>query len=176
MARFTRPTKTLMAVVLLSLAAIWATLNSPTIFFDQQIILGSSLGVFALLQFGWLGLPVGMASAFCTVAMWGHPWAALVMLLQLLWQQFFLSRFNGGTGERGNGRIVLATIIFWLLVGLPLKGTSEKPAKLASSPSLRLAGERSATAGVQRLRTGLRQEEDAAADLPRRDGSHHPLG
>jgi hypothetical protein len=121
MARFTRPTKTLMAVVLLSLAAIWATLNSPTIFFDQQIILGSSLGVFALLQFGWLGLPVGMASAFCTVAMWGHPWAALVMLLQLLWQQFFLSRFNGGTGERGNGRIVLATIIFWLLVGLPLK-------------------------------------------------------
>ena len=110
-----------MAVVLLSLAAIWATLNSPTIFFDQQIILGSSLGVFALLQFGWLGLPVGMASAFFTVAMWGHPWAALVMLLQLLWQQFFLSRFNGGTGERGNGRIVLATIIFWLLVGLPLK-------------------------------------------------------
>jgi len=57
-----------------------------------------------------------------------------------------------------------------------LLGTSEKPAKLALSPRLRLAGERSATAGFQRLRTGLRQEEDAAADLPRRDGSHHPLG
>lgn len=111
---------TLAAITVLSLAAAWATLNSPTIFFDQQIVLGSSLGVFALLQFGWMGLVVGMVSALCTWAMWGHPWAALVMLLQLLWQQLYLSRFNGGPSERGNGRIVLATILFWLLVGLPL--------------------------------------------------------
>jgi len=121
MARFNRKARTLLAVVLLSFAAAWATLNSPTVFFDQQILLGSSLGVFALLQFGWLGLPVGVVSALCTIPMWGHPWAALVMVLQVIWQQLFLSRFNGGASERGNGRIVLATILFWLLVGLPLR-------------------------------------------------------
>ena len=108
-------------VLLLSLAAGWSTLHSPTIFFDNQIMLGSSLGVFALLQYGWLGLPVGVAAALGTLLLWGHPWAALVLVLQLLWQQLFLSRCNGGPEQLGNGRIVLATIAFWLLVGLPLK-------------------------------------------------------
>ena len=110
-----------LAVAVLCLAAAWATLHSPTVFFDNQILLGSSLRVFALLQFGWRGLPVGLVSALCTIPMWGHPWAALIMVLQLLWQLLFLTRFNGSDQERGNGRIVLATIAFWLLLGLPLK-------------------------------------------------------
>lgn len=111
----------LMTVGLLALAAIWATVHSPTIFFDHQILLGYSLGIFALLQFGWLGLPVGVASALSTITLWGHPWAALILLLQLLWLQLFLSHFNGNPSERGNGRIVLATIAFWLVIGLPLR-------------------------------------------------------
>jgi len=104
----------------MSLAAALATLNSPSIFFDNQILLGSSLGVLALLHFGWLGLPVGVVSALCTIPMWGHPWAALIMVLLSLWQLLFLMRFNGSRKERGNGRIVLATIVYWLLLGLPL--------------------------------------------------------
>ncbi|WP_411876327.1 hypothetical protein [Vulcanococcus limneticus] len=28
---------------------------------DNQVLMGPSLGVFALLEFGWLGLPVGIA-------------------------------------------------------------------------------------------------------------------
>ena len=116
-----RPVRQFLAVGLLALAAVWATLHSPTIFFDNQILLGTSLGVFALLQFGWRGLPVGLAAALTTVPMWGHPWGALVLVLQLLWQQLFLSRFNGGREQLGNGRIVLATIAYWLLLGLPLK-------------------------------------------------------
>lgn len=93
----------LLVVGMLALAAAWATLHSPTVFFDQQILLGSSLGVFALLQFGWLGVPVGVISALCTISLWGHPWAALAMVVQVVWQQLFLSRFNGGPSERGNG-------------------------------------------------------------------------
>lgn len=146
---------TLAGITVLSLAAAWATLNSPTIFFDQQILLGSSLGVFALLQFGWLGLPVGMVSALCTWQMWGHPWAALVLLLQLLWQQLYLSRFNGGPGERGNGRIVLATILFWLLVGLPLRTllyTGLLQADLASATAL---NSKEAVLGVVTASLGL---------------------
>ena len=62
-----RPVRQVLAVVLLALAAVWATLHSPTIFFDNQILVGGSLGVFALLQFGWRGLPVGLAAALTTV-------------------------------------------------------------------------------------------------------------
>lgn len=116
-----RSARQLLPVVLLCLAAVWSTLHSPTIFFDNQILLGPSLGVFALLQFGWRGLPVGLAAALTTVPLWGHPWAALILVLQLLWQQLFLSRLNGGRKQVGNGRIVLATIGFWLVLGLPLK-------------------------------------------------------
>ena len=108
-------------VALLTVAAGWASLHSPTIFFDHQILVGGSLGVFALLQFGWLGLPVGLAAALSTITLWGHPWAALILLLLLLWQLLFLTRLNGSWRERGNGRIVLATILFCLVVGLPLK-------------------------------------------------------
>ena len=116
-----RSIPSLAAVVMLSLASGWATLHSPTIFFDVQLLLSGSFGVFALLEFGWLGLPVGMVTALGTVVLWGHPWAGLVLALQLVWQQLFLERFNGGLPQRGNGRIVLATIAFWLLLGLPLK-------------------------------------------------------
>jgi diguanylate cyclase (GGDEF)-like protein len=153
--RFSQPVLSLLAVAALSLAAAWATLHSPTVFFDQQILLGSSLGVFALLQFGWLGLPVGMVSALCTIAMWGHPWAALVMVLQLLWQQLFLCRFNGGASERGNGRIVLATIVFWLLVGLPLRTlvyAGLLQADLSSATALTL---KEAVVGVMNASLGL---------------------
>ena len=116
-----RSARQLVPLGLLTLAAVWTTLHSPTIFFDNQILLGTSLGVFALLQFGWRGLPVGLAAAFTTLPLWGHPWGALILVLQLLWQQLFLSRCNGGREQLGNGRIVLATIAFWLIVGLPLK-------------------------------------------------------
>lgn len=116
-----RSARQLLPVVVLALAAAWLTLHSPTIFFDNQVLLGSSLGVFALLQFGWRGLPVGLAAALTTVPLWGHPMAAVILVLELLWQQLFLSRLNGGREQLGNGRIVLATIGFWLILGLPLK-------------------------------------------------------
>lgn len=109
------------AIVLLTLLAVWTTLASPTIFFDNQILLGPALGVLALLQFGWRGIVVGVAAALCTLVMWGHPWAALVMVLQLVWQQVFLSTYNGGREQAGNGRIVLATILFWLVLGWPTR-------------------------------------------------------
>ena len=145
----------LLAVVLLSGLAVWGTLHSPTIFFDNQILLGGSLGVLALLQFGWLGLPVGLASALTTVALWGHPWGALILVLQLLWQQLFLWRFNGGPKQRGNGRIVLATIAFWLVVGLPLKTllyTTLLQADLQSAVAL---GFKEAVVGVVNAGLGL---------------------
>jgi len=120
-----RPSETLrrnlLIVILLCVLAAWATLHSPTIFFDSQILLGPSLGVLALMEFGWLGLPVGITAAAMTIPLWGHPWAIPVLLAQLVWQQLFLGTCNGGPTQVGNGRIVLATIAFWVALGLPLK-------------------------------------------------------
>ena len=115
------PLRRPLVVALLSGLATWATLHSPTIFFDNQILLGPSLGVLALMLYGWLGLAVGLAAATVTIQLWGHPWAMPVLLAQLLWQLLFLRSFNGGPSQIGNGRIVLATIAFWVTLGLPLK-------------------------------------------------------
>ena len=101
------------------LAAAAAALNAyaPTVFFDSQIMIGGSLGVFALLQFGWPGLVVGIAALAVTFARWGHPFELFVGTGFLVWLQVFLTRFNGGSANRGNGRLLLAAIAFWLLFG-----------------------------------------------------------
>jgi diguanylate cyclase (GGDEF)-like protein/PAS domain S-box-containing protein len=168
-----RTARELLPVVLLGVASVWITLHSPTIFFDNQILLGSSLGVFALLHYGWRGLPVGLAAALTTVVLWGHPWAGLILALQLLWQQLFLSRFNGGRDQRGNGRIVLATIAYWLAVGLPLK-TLLYAGLLNTDPQTALAlGFKEAVVGVVNTALGLllfltlqlRQQRHGQGDL-----------
>lgn len=145
----------LLGVVLLTLVAGWTTLHSPTIFFDNHILLGASLGVFALLQYGWLGLPVGLVAALATTALWGHPWGALVLVLQLVWQQLFLIRFNGGPAQLGNGRIVLATIVFWLLVGLPLRTLLYVTLLQADLPSVMALNVKEAVVGVVNAGLGL---------------------
>lgn len=102
------------------LAALW-NLHPLTFFFDIQILLGGSLAIFALLVWGWPALLVGAAAGLATVQLWGHPASLLTGLLQLVWLQLFLSRFNGRTGRRDNGRVVLASLAYWLLVGGPLE-------------------------------------------------------
>jgi hypothetical protein len=51
MKRLSQPMLSLLAVAFLSVAAAWATLHSPTVFLIQQILLGLSVGVSALLLF-----------------------------------------------------------------------------------------------------------------------------
>jgi PAS domain S-box-containing protein len=108
-----------MPLLLLSLAAVALNLHPPQLFFDQQLMLGSSLAVLALLQFGWRGLVVGIAAYLVTWTSWGHPFALINGSAWLISLQLFLNRSNGGAAQRGNGRVVLATIAYWLLIGLP---------------------------------------------------------
>ena len=107
-----------LAVLALAAAAAFCNAHAPTIFFDIQIMLGGSLAVFALLQFGWPGLIAG-AAAFCiTFFRWGHPCELIAGTAWLVWLKIFLDRFNGGPADYDNGRVVLAGIAYWLLVGL----------------------------------------------------------
>jgi PAS domain S-box-containing protein len=105
------------------LAGLAALINhfAPTIYFDNQLMLGGSIGVFALLAFGWTGLLVGVAALVVTALRWGHPFELIIGTLFLVWLKIFLDRFNGGRDRQDNGRIVLAAIGFWFFVGLPLE-------------------------------------------------------
>lgn len=106
-------------LLLLSLAAVAINLHPPQLFFDQQLMLGTSLAVLAVLQFGWSGLVVGVAAYLVTWTSWGHPFELINGSAWLISLQLFLNRSNGGAAQRGNGRLVLATIAYWLLIGLP---------------------------------------------------------
>jgi PAS domain S-box-containing protein len=109
------------ALALAGLAALAAliNLNAPTVFFDMQLMLGSGVAVLALLLFGWSGLLVGAAALVVTVVRWGHPFELLIGMGLLIWLRWFLDRFNGGHAQQANGRIVLAAIGYWLVVGIP---------------------------------------------------------
>jgi PAS domain S-box-containing protein len=106
-------------VLLLSGLAVWLNLHPPQLFFDQQLMLGASLAVLALLLWGWTGLVVGVAAYAVTWHTWGHPFALLNGCCWLLVVQLMLSRGNGGVVQRGSGHVVLITLGYWLLIGVP---------------------------------------------------------
>jgi len=109
------------ALIALTIAAAAWNLRAPTVFFDSQIMLGGSLAVFALLQFGWPGLVVGVGGLLATAIRWGHPYELVIGTVFLVWLGIFLDRCNGGWSKRDNGRVVLAAAAFWLIAGIPLE-------------------------------------------------------
>ena len=106
-------------MLFLSVAAVVVNLHPLQLFIDQQLMLGSSLAVLALLQFGWRGLVVGFAAYSVTWASWGHPFDLINGSCWLLTLQLFLSRFHGEAAQRAKGRVILATVTYWVLIGLP---------------------------------------------------------
>jgi signal transduction histidine kinase len=109
------------AIGLLAAAAAAWNLHAPTVFFDSQLMLGGSLAVFALLEFGWVGLAVGAAASAATFFRWGHPWNMVVGTAFYVWLGVFLERFNGSRSNGVNGRILPAAVAFWLLMGFWLE-------------------------------------------------------
>lgn len=107
------------SLLLLSVVAVVVNLHPLQPFFDQQLMLGSGLAILALLQFGWWGLAVGIAAYSVTWTSWGHPFELINGSCWLVSLQLFLSRFRGEAAERARGRLVLATVTYWLLIGLP---------------------------------------------------------
>jgi PAS domain S-box-containing protein len=103
----------------LSLLAVVINLHPPQVFLDQQLMLGSSAAVLALLLFGWPGLAVGVAAYLVTWQAWGHPVALVNGCCWLLALQLYLSRCPAGPAQRSNGRVVLVTVAYWLLIGAP---------------------------------------------------------
>ena len=107
------------ALLLLAFAAFAINFYPPVIYFDMQIMLGGSLAVFALLQFGWSGLLVGICALAVTLLKWGHAFELTIGTTFLIWLKIFLDYLNGGRDRQDNGRVVLAAIAFWVVAGIP---------------------------------------------------------
>ena len=103
--------------LVLSLGAIGLNLLRIDVVFGFDLLLGSSLAVFALLQLGDIGLVVGISASLIAWKTWGQPWCGLTMLAELLWLRAYLRNFGSVKRNHTNGRIVLADIIFWIIIG-----------------------------------------------------------
>ncbi len=122
--RAPRPTMTVRQGLLLALLAGLAVLGNVSalpLFFGIQILLGSIFPTLILLwRRGWWNVAVAVLASLYTWKIWGHPWAILIFSAEALWQAVFVNRFNGPPENDLKGRIILAEITFWLLVGTPM--------------------------------------------------------
>lgn len=117
-------TMTVRQGLLLALLAGLAVVGNVTalpLFFGIQILLGSIVPTLTLLwRRGWWSVVIAVLASLYTWRVWGHPWAIVIFSAEALWQAVFINRYNGPPENDIKGRIILAEIAFWLLVGAPM--------------------------------------------------------
>lgn len=117
-------TMTVRQGLLLALLAGLAVVGNVTalpLFFGIQILLGSIVPTLTLLwRRGWWSVAMAVLASLYTWRVWGHPWAIVIFSAEALWLAVFINRFNGPPENDIKGRIILAEIAFWLLVGTPM--------------------------------------------------------
>ena len=105
------------------LAGLGVLLNAwpLPLFYGVHLLLGSVPATLALLLWRtWWAVPLGLMAGLQTWPLWGHPWAVLIFTLEMAWLTLALRRFNGPAGKDGNGRVVLFSMAYWLVLGAPL--------------------------------------------------------
>lgn len=105
--------------LILSVFAVGLNLLKIDILFDFDLLLGSSLAILALLLLGNLGLVVGLSASLMAWKVCGNPWCAVSSMVELLWLWAYLKYFDGKEASRSDGRIVIADILFWSVIGVP---------------------------------------------------------
>lgn len=91
------------------------------LFYGIQVLLGSVPPILALLLWrSWWAVAMGAVASLQTWRLWGHPWAVLIFTLEMVWLTLAVRRSGAESGEEGSGRVVLASIAYWLLLGSPL--------------------------------------------------------
>ena len=108
-------------LALLAGLAVLGNVSALPLFFGIQILLGSIVPTFILLwRRGWWNVVIAFLASLYTWQIWGHPWAIVIFSAEALWQAVFVNRLNGPPDNDLKGRIILAEITFWLLVGTPM--------------------------------------------------------
>lgn len=94
--------------------AVLANLVPVSVFFGVDFIFGS---IFALLLVSISGLRAGILAGFlasvCTVIYWEHFYAIPILTVEILFVGLLISKYN-------KIPIILADMIYWLLIGMPL--------------------------------------------------------
>jgi diguanylate cyclase (GGDEF)-like protein len=91
------------------------------LYYGIHLLMGSVPPILALLLWRtWWAVPMGLLAALQTWTLWGHPWAVLIFTLEMVWLTVAVRRFNGPPGREDNGRVVLFSMSYWLLLGFPL--------------------------------------------------------
>ncbi len=107
-------------VLMTGLAVLLNALPLP-LYFGVQVLLGSVPPILALLLWrSWWAVAMGALASLQTWHLWGHPWAVVIFSLEMVWLTLALRRGNGPASNDGNGRVVLFSIAYWLLLGTPL--------------------------------------------------------
>lgn len=107
-------TRTFVVMAILSAFALaWSTLRLP-LFFGVDFLFGSVFAFIALLVLGLAGgLLVAMAAGAYTLTLWGHPYALVAVIAEILFVGLAMRR-NPHTN------LPASVMIYWLVCGLPL--------------------------------------------------------
>lgn len=108
------------ALLILGLLAITANQIGFDLFYGARLYLGSVPVVLALLLWGVRGVLVGGASVLLVPRLWAEPQAAIVLLAEVLWLAAFLEIGSESADRRERGDVVLADVLFWIVVAIPL--------------------------------------------------------
>lgn len=107
-------------VVALCLLALLGSRVWLDLFFGTQLFPIASLVVFSLLWLGDRGLIVSLVVALLAMQQWHQPLMLVVNLAELLCLKLYLDHAGDASERRENGWIILADILFWVLIGIPL--------------------------------------------------------
>lgn len=115
-----RRRRALLLALMSGLAVLLNTLPVP-LYFGVQVLLGSVPPILALLLWrSWWAVPMAVLASLQTWSAWGHPWAVVIFSLEMVWLTVAMRRGNGPASNDGNGRVVLFSLAYWLLLGAPL--------------------------------------------------------
>lgn len=108
------------SLLILCLLAITTNQVGIDLFYGVRLYLGSAVVVLALLLLGSQGLLVGLASVLLVPRLWQEPQAATLMLAEALWLTLYLRSGDHPIARRERGGVVMADILFWIVVAMPL--------------------------------------------------------
>jgi diguanylate cyclase (GGDEF)-like protein len=113
-------TRKMVFVALFTALGLAANALPLPLFFGVQVIFGSLPAVLALLLWrDWTGLAIGGVASLYTWKLWGHPWAVLIFVAELICLTLALRR-PPDQAKAYPGQVVLWDIGYWALVGSPL--------------------------------------------------------
>ena len=101
-----------MATAALAALAVAGNAANLPLLFGVDFIFGSVWALVALVWLGpWAGLIAGLAGALYTLPLWGHPYAAPILFLEVAAVAVLVQR---------GWYLVMATTGYWLVIGAPL--------------------------------------------------------